>query len=160
MKKIMSIALLLLSAMSVMSENADKLHVKCHIYNLGDTIIVVDGRSQTSFVGKDGVFEFDITLSEVKQVILASPDAVQGTSREYLSLAAVPGESVELSGELLSGTITYKGSKFYQDYAVISDAASAAQKPRIDFLNDLIAKQNAGADRDSLNKVYNDAAPQ
>lgn len=160
MRKMFFIALLLLSAMTVMAENADKLHVKCHINNLGDTIFVVDGRLQTPFVGKAGVFEFDLPLSEVKQVVLASPDAIRGTGRDYLYFTAVPGESAEISGEMLSGSITYKGSKFYQDYSVISNAVSAAQKPRIDFLNDLIAKQNAGADTDSLNKVYNDAASQ
>jgi len=159
MKKTIALALLFLVGANLWADDANILKVKCLFPNVGDTIFVVDGQQKTSHVGKGGSFEFDIDLKEIKTLFIATPEALRGESRDYFAFPAVPGESVEFAGNDIKGALDIKGSKFYQDYGLINRDLETASKERDEFIADLERKQAAGANTDSLRKVFSDHYP-
>ena len=120
MKKILfSIAML---GMALTGFAADgKVHVKGDLKNVSDTLLALTQKTfnnPITVLVKDGKFEFDFPTDEVTTLYLLSPELLRQERNEnsvQLQLIAVPGESMELVGDV-KNRYDINGSAFYKDY--------------------------------------------
>lgn len=144
--------------------NDGQLHVKGNMKNVGDTLLALTPKTQNTpqtVVVKDGKFEFDFPLTEVTDVYLVSPGVMRGERSEknvQLQLIGVPGESMELVGDLKE-RFDISGSKFYQEYHEFDLILEGAQKEATEFQEKCMKMMNDGVSQDSVMKIYNDGMP-
>ncbi len=158
MKKILFGLGMLAASLPSLAADGD-LHVKINMKNVGDTLMIVQGKDRTPIVQKNGQFEYTLNLQEPKTVIFATPGTLAGKERKYFQLIAVPNESVEINGDF-STRYDITGSKFYQDYHVADLAMEEASKPLNDLIASLNKRMQAGGNRDQLMKEYQKKAPE
>lgn len=120
----------IVAATTVGSQAADgKLKVKMDCKSVGDTILVAGHRAgkPDTIVGRQGVFDFEIEVPQVGNVILAEPQAMRGDrSASVFRLPAVPGEQVVVTAADKS-RYDVNGSTFYAQYHEADVAIEAAQ---------------------------------
>ncbi len=156
-KALLGLFLVALTGASCTADN--KLHVKMNVKNVGDTIVVVSqADSRQTFTGKQGVFDFEVEVPAVTSLYLVEPQLFQGLPGARYMVPAVPGETVEITAED-ENRYDISGSTFYAQYHEADVAIEDAGKPLLAFLDDLQAKLEAGASRDSLVKVYQEQLP-
>lgn len=118
MKKVLlGLAVVILALTGCSKSN--KLHVKMEIKKeIGDTIVVfstADRDNQQKFVGKDGVFEFDVELKEPTMLMLVEPQLFMGQQGAMYQIPGVPGEEVLLT-DVDGIRYDVTGSKFYSQF--------------------------------------------
>ena len=110
---------------------------------------------------KDGQFEFDFAINEPTNIYILSPDRLrreQGGPAVQMQLIAVPGESVELTGDVKE-RYDINGSKFYKEYHEADLMLEEAQKP-MNELQDRLQKMMAeGTNQDEVMKIWNEESP-
>ena len=98
-----------------------KVHVKGDLKNVSDTLLALTQKTfnnPITVLVKDGKFEFDFPTDEVTTLYLLSPELLRQERNEnsvQLQLIAVPGESMELVGDV-KNRYDINGSAFYKDY--------------------------------------------
>ena len=128
MKK--TILFILLMAMSTTSFAQGKLRVRMNCKSVGDSIVVVDlydGMPSQPFAGKQGVFDFEIELQNVRQIYLVEPSALRNKPGAVYQILAVPGEEVVITAADRS-RYDINGSKFYAQFHEADVAIENAQK--------------------------------
>lgn len=152
MKKILFGLGMLAASLPGLAADGD-LHVKINMKNVGDTLMVLQGKDRTPIVQKNGQFEYTLNLKEPQTIGFATPGTLRRQERKYFQLIAVPNESAEISGDI-STRFDITGSKFYQDYHVADIAMEEASKPLNDLIASLNKRMEAGENRDALMKEY------
>lgn len=158
----------LTAAMLLVSTTAqaagEELRVKGNLKNFGDTILVYvsapgsrDTRPDTFFV-KKGKFDFNVKVKRVSNIILTVPNAKPQQDNKTIGLMAVPGETLELKGDV-EGSYEVGGSEFYKQFNAVAKATDQAGKDIEVFTNDLRNRLKAGGDRAQLEKEYAEKAP-
>lgn len=158
-KSLILSAALLLSASAAMAQGST-FQVKANLKNFGDTVIVYKGRdskADTVLVKKDK-FAYATTLDKPKVLYFATPGAMRGTDRTMCSLVAVPGEKVELVGDVNS-RYDITGSKFYQQYHVLDLMKEGAQKKMNALSDSLSTLMKNGTPQEQLMKIYSEKMP-
>ena len=134
-----------------------KLHVKMEIKKeIGDTIVVfstADRDNQQKFVGKDGVFEFDVELKEPTMLMLVEPQLFMGQQGAMYQIPGVPGEEVLLT-DVDGIRYDVTGSKFYSQFHEADLVIEEAGKEANEFMQKLQDMQSAGVAQDSISKLY------
>ncbi len=153
---------LLLTAIFFGCTADNKLHVKIDVKNLGDTLVAVtaaDRNNRQTFVGKQGVFDFEIEVAAPTTLTLAEPGAFVGNpTARYFQIPAVPGEeAVITSTEATRFDIT--GSKFYADYHEADIMIEEAQKGIIELTQKCQAMIASGTPQDSVMNIYRSSLP-
>ena len=162
MKKILfSIAML---AMAMTSFAADgKVHVKGDLKNVGDTLLALTQKTMAQPVTvlvKDGKFEFDLPTDEITTMFLLSPELLRQQRNEssvQMQLLAVPGESMELVGDVKS-RYDINGSKFYKEYHeadLAMESVTTEQSAMMEKANKMMAEQG----QEAAMKYYQEQAP-
>ena len=122
----------LMAATAIGSQAADgKLKVKMDCKTVGDTIMIVGhGKEKPeTFIGKQGVFDFEIDLQQVKGLLtLTEPGAFRGDrSVSMFRIPGVPGEEVVITAADRN-RYDVNGSTFYAQYHEADLAIENAQK--------------------------------
>ena len=141
---------------------ADKtLTVKADMKNLGDSLIVVnpDNREwRDTIVVNDDKFTYTFkNLDSIGVYFLISPQCFRGLPGVQMRFVAVPGETLELTGDS-QVRYDFGGSKFYQGYGEADRMLEAAQKPEKELTENLTKMMEQGVPRDSVMKIYQLAA--
>ena len=153
-KTILSIAFTAF-AMSGMAADNGKIHIKITAKNAGDTIVVVTKPTEQTFVGKQGVFDFEADVPVIGKYLIAEPQVLRGMDGAFFSIPLIPGETVELKSEEM-GRDVINGSGFYSQYHeadVIMDQIKAERNDLGNSLNEML--QN-GASQDSVARLYHE----
>lgn len=159
MRKILVSLALFLSSVSVMAVDG-KLHVKGDLKGIaGDTLLIHTGKQSldTAFI-KNGKFEFDVILSKVQQIAIITPATLRGEDFTQLVLPGVPGESMELVGDITK-RYDIGGSTFYQQYHEADVATEPASVAMAEFNNAIMARIQNGESEEKLGEEYNAKAP-
>ena len=156
MKKVLlGLAVVILALTGCSKSN--KLHVKMEIKKeIGDTIVVfstADRDNQQKFVGKDGVFEFDVELKEPTMLMLVEPQLFKGQQGAMYQIPGVPGEEVLLT-DVDGIRYDVTGSKFYSQFHEADLVIEEAGKEANEFMQKLQDMQSAGVAQDSISKLY------
>jgi thiol-disulfide isomerase/thioredoxin len=154
MKKIISALAL---AALIAGCTADKtLTVKGDLKNLGDTLIVMnqnDRESRDTVLVQDGKFEFTLNVDTVSTYFIIEPQCFRGEQGASLQFVAVPGETLELTGDV-NERFDYNGSQFYQGYHEVDLMLEEAQKPAKEIQNNCMKMMEQGVPQDSVMKIY------
>ena len=139
MKKVLlGLAVVILALTGCSKSN--KLHVKMEIKKeIGDTIVVfstADRDNQQKFVGKDGVFEFDVELKEPTMLMLVEPQLFMGQQGAMYQIPGVPGEEVLLT-DVDGIRYDVTGSKFYSQFHEADLVIEEAGKEANEFMQKL-----------------------
>ncbi|MBR5654718.1 MAG: TlpA family protein disulfide reductase [Prevotella sp.] len=158
MKKIILLFLMAFAMSPVAwAVDSNKLHVKMDVAGLGDSIAVLHHGQQLFFAGKQGHFEFDIELTEVSEVIFVEPRALRGDMENIhvYRVPGVPGEEMHLTAKD-DNRYDVMGSGFYAQYHQVDLWDESASADLRQFVASFNAMREAGVERDSLNRYYND----
>ena len=152
---------LLLVAQGAMAQTAP-LKVQASLSNFKDSMIVVtrqgNGEKKDTVVARNGMFTFNLPLTQVQDVLLATPATLRMQERNYLSFLGVPGEEAHITGNERAYTIT--GSKYYREFHEADSVMDAARKPMMDFSERLSDRLKADSTaRDAVLKMYQDSMP-
>ena len=166
MRRILLTALATAAMLSASAANPAQgaLKVKGTLKNFGDSMIVYVAEPgerpavRDTLVLKNGAFNFDLKLDKVSEVTLISPNMMSGKRRKYVAFVAVPGESLELNGDL-DTKYTFGGSKFYKEYTEMTDALENAQKEMDNFIKSLNERMEKGEKQEDLMKEYQEKSP-
>ena len=164
MKKALFSLALLATVTAGCADNNNKVHVKGNLKNVGDTLLVVSQQSMNTpltVVVKDGQFEFDYSTSEPTTIYCVSPDLMRGErggAGVNLQLIAVPGESMELTGDV-KDRYDINGSKFYKEYHEADLMLENAQKPMGELQNRLQQMMANGTSQDEVMKIWQEESP-
>ena len=154
MKKII-LAMAVVAAMAACT--ADKsLTVKGDLKNLGDTLIVMnqnDRDRRDTVLVSDGKFEFTLDVDSVTSYYLVEPKLFRGERGAQLQFIAVPGEALEMTGDV-NDRFDYNGSTFYQGYHEVDLMLEEAQKPQKELTQKLMKMLEEGASQDSIMQIY------
>ena len=129
--------------------------VKSELKNFGDTVVALipqdNGYRRDTILVKNDRFNATLRLDEPKDIFLVSMGTLHRTERKRLNIIAVPGETVELKGDLNS-RYDIGGSRFYQQYGQFDRELEAAQKALQDFTESLSKRIEAGEERAKVMK--------
>lgn len=121
----------------------------------GDTVILSlisrDFRSlekQETLVRQNGVFTYDFTGDKAR---LCQVAVGKGQLAQRFNITLVPGEQGTLTGSLKKAT--WSGTAFYSELAKLDEKTSPLEKQMNELTEDFYTKINAGANKDSLQKV-------
>lgn len=157
MKKIL-FAMAVVATMA--SCTADKtLTVKGDLQNLGDSLIVMnqnDREWRDTILVSDGKFEFTLDVDSVTAFYLVEPKLFRGEKGAQLQFIAVPGESLEMTGDV-NVRYDYNGSTFYQGYHEADLMLEEAQKPQKELSEKLMKMLEEGVSQDSVMQIYQEA---
>ena len=138
---------------------ADKtLTVKGNLKNLGDTLIVISQNDRDwhdTILVNDGKFEYTLHVDSVSTYYFVSPCLYRGEKGARLEVIAVPGETVEITGDV-EDRFDYGGSQFYQGYHDVDILLEEAQKEQKEFTDGLMKMMNEGVSQDTIMKLYNE----
>ena len=152
---------LLLCAQTVAATDGN-FTVKAELKNFGDTVVALipqdNGYRRDTILVKNDRFNATLRLDEPKDIFLVSMGTLHRTERKRLNIIAVPGETVELKGDLNS-RYDIGGSRFYQQYGQFDRELEVAQKALQDFTESLSKRIEAGEERAKVMKEYEEKAP-
>ena len=140
------------------------LKVKGTLKNFGDTIILFvaepghNPSPRDTSVMKNGAFDFTVKLAKVSDLTVATPEAVRGQSRQYVTFVGVPGETLELNGDA-DGIYTYGGTKFYKEFAEMKNALDNSNSELEALIKSLNERMEKGEKQEDLMKEYQEKAP-
>ncbi|MBP5277157.1 MAG: AhpC/TSA family protein [Prevotella sp.] len=142
--------------------NDGNVHVKGNMQNVGDTLLALTMKTQATpqtVLVKDGKFEFDFPVTEITDLYLVSPNLMrrQPGNNVQIKVIAVPGESMELTGDVKS-RYDINGSKFYKEYHH-ADLAMEGVNNEMSALMEKANKMMAEQGRDVAAKFYNEQYP-
>ena len=153
-------AALLFSAAAKAQQSAE-LHIKARLADVRDTIVLActelgKGSMEkiADIVTKDGMFEYRLKTDKPKTLVLFRPYAQQRGQMmiHNLSLPAVPGETVEISGTVMLPTIG--GSAFYKDYATVMDFVKTFNKSMLEAADAYNAAAKDSLQREKAREDY------
>ena len=172
MKKVL-LSLVLMVAAQVGFAADGKVHVKGDMKNVGDTLFVLTREMMTqpqTVLVKDGKFEFDFPVEKVQNIFIVSPGLLRQqreANRVQMQLIAVPGETMELTGDTksrydINGSNFYKeylnGSNFYKEYHS-ADLAMEAVNNEISAMVENANKIMTEQSQEAAAKYYNEQMP-
>ena len=140
------------------------LKVKGTLKNFGDSLILFvaepghNPSPRDTCVMKNGAFDFTVKLAKVSDLTVATPDAVRGQSRQYLTFVGVPGETLVLNGDA-DGKYTYGGTKFYKEFAEMKNALDNSNSELEALIKSLNERMEKGEKQEDLMKEYQEKAP-
>ena len=132
MKKILLSTALIAASLAVQAQDG-KLHVKMDCKPVGDSIVAMviladDQEKKSTFVGKQGKFDFLLDLPEPAHVYLLEPGALRGDRNAAVyHIPGVPGEDVLVTATDRS-RYDINGSKFYSQFHEADIIIETAQK--------------------------------
>ena len=128
MKKIFLSLALIASTLTIQAADG-KLHVKMDCKPVGDSIVALtaDQELKETFVGKQGVFDFELDIPNVCQLYLVEPGAFRGEHASVYHIPAIPGEEVVVTATERT-RYDVDGSKFYAQYHEADIVIETAQK--------------------------------
>ena len=162
MKKVL-LSLVLMVAAQVGFAADGKVHVKGDMKNVGDTLFVLTREMMTqpqTVLVKDGKFEFDFPVEKVQNIFIVSPGLLRQqheANRVQMQLIAVPGETMELTGDTKS-RYDINGSNFYKEYHsadLAMEAVNNEVSAMVENANKIMTEQSQEADA----KYYNEQMP-
>ena len=162
MKKVL-LSLVLMVAAQVGFAADGKVHVKGDMKNVGDTLFVLTREMMTqpqTVLVKDGKFEFDFPVEKVQNIFIVSPGLLRQqheANRVQMQLIAVPGETMELTGDTKS-RYDINGSNFYKEYHS-ADLAMEAVNNEISAMVENANKIMAEQSQEAAAKYYNEQMP-
>ena len=111
-----------MTAACIQLQAADgKLHVKMDCKPVGDSIVALtisadDQEVKKNFTGKQGVFDFELDLTEPVHLYLLEPSALEGNRNAAVyHVPGIPGEEVVVTATERS-RYDVNGSKFYAQF--------------------------------------------
>lgn len=140
------------------------LHVKGDLKNFGDTAIVfvnAPGSRDTkpdTFLVKNDKFDFTVKVNKISEMTIVTPQTMRETENKFIRLMAVPGETLELNGDM-NTRYDMAGSAFYKKYNEVGLMLEEAGKEIKEFNTSLQNRLKAGESRDVLMKEFNEKAP-
>ncbi|KXB86011.1 antioxidant, AhpC/TSA family [Prevotella sp. DNF00663] len=154
-------SLMMASAVSAQAAD-DLLHVKGKLANFGDSAVVAYGTfggetKQTNVVLKDGTFDFTLPMKEVSYVQMATPATMRDQDRTRVLVVGVPGETLELTGDMKTRYDT-GGSKFYQQYHEVNLMLENSSKEMQEYSMGIQKRLDAGENRKQVMKEYREKA--
>ena len=95
----------------------DKLKVKLDIVDFGDSVVVIHSDKEETFVGKDGKFEFELTVEKVETAYLVQPKILRGDMDDprIFNVPLVGGEEMRV-WQTERSRYDVDGTGFYADY--------------------------------------------
>ena len=162
MKKVL-LSLVLMVAAQVGFAADGKVHVKGDMKNVGDTLFVLTREMMTqpqTVLVKDGKFEFDFPVEKVQNIFIVSPGLLRQqreANRVQMQLIAVPGETMELTGDTKS-RYDINGSNFYKEYHsadLAMEAVNNEVSAMVENANKIMAEQS----QEAAAKYYNEQMP-
>ena len=162
MKKVL-LSLVLMVAAQVGFAADGKVHVKGDMKNVCDTLFVLTREMMTqpqTVLVKDGKFEFDFPVEKVQNIFIVSPGLLRQqreANRVQMQLIAVPGETMELTGDTKS-RYDINGSNFYKEYHS-ADLAMEAVNNEISAMVENANKIMAEQSQEAAAKYYNEQMP-
>ena len=132
MKKILLSTALIAASLAVQAQDG-KLKVKMDCKPVGDSIVAMviladDQEKKSTFVGKQGKFDFLLDLPEPAHVYLLEPGALRGDRNAAVyHIPGVPGEDVLVTATDRS-RYDINGSKFYSQFHEADIIIETAQK--------------------------------
>ena len=162
MKKVL-LSLVLMVAAQVGFAADGKVHVKGDMKNVGDTLFVLTREMMTqpqTVLVKDGKFEFDFPVEKVQNIFIVSPGLLRQqreANRVQMQLIAVPGETMELTGDTKS-RYDINGSNFYKEYHsadLAMEAVNNEVSAMVENANKIMTEQS----QEAAAKYYNEQMP-
>ena len=132
MKRILLSIVLITTALAVQAQDG-KLKVKMDCKPVGDSIVALiiladDQEKKSTFIGKQGKFDFELDLPEPAHVYLLEPGALRGDrNATFYHIPGVPGEEVLVTATDRS-RYDVNGSKFYSQFHEADIIIETAQK--------------------------------
>lgn len=162
-KKALSIAAvaLFMGAAASCAQKTGEFTIKGHLTDVKDTVVIASvelgDQSMTKLadlVTDGGKFEYSINLDKPKTLILYRPFTQQQGQMmmQTLTVPAVPGESVEVSGTVMQAEM--KGTKFYQEYAPINNIVSEFNKTLMEVADKYTAMAADTLQKDKAREYY------
>ncbi len=105
------------------------LKVKLDIVDFGDTVVIYGLDKELTFIGKDGKFEFEVTVDTVRSVVLCQPKLMRG-DMENVRIFRVPfvgGEEMRL-WQTNKDRYDVDGTGFYAEYHKVDQFSEAASE--------------------------------
>ena len=107
---------------------------------------------------KNGKFDFTVKIKNVSDAYLGTPNAIRGEKGGgYVSFIAVPGETIELKGDLET-RFDITGTKFYKEYHEVDLMLENAQKDLKELMKSLTERMEKGEDQEVLMKEFYEKA--
>ena len=99
------------------ANNGDKLKIKLDIVDFGDTVVVLHSGNEDTFVGKDGKFEFELTLDKVEMAYIIQPRILRNDIEDprIFNVPLVGGEEMRI-WQTDRERYDVDGTGFYADY--------------------------------------------
>lgn len=138
-----------------------ELRVKGKLKNFGDTAIVfvnAPGSRDTkpdTFLVKNDKFDFTVKVNKISDMTIVTPQTMRETENKFVRLIAVPGETLELNGDM-DTRYDMAGSAFYKKYNEVGLMLEEAGKEIKAFNTSLQSRLKAGESRDVLMKEFNE----
>ncbi len=158
MKKMFLSMMLMAITVCGWAADGNTLKVKLDLIDFGDSVTVVRGESTEVFTGKDGKFEFELTVDTPCIAYLVQPKVLRGVLEDarVFNMPLVGGEEVLLS-QKEKGRYDVEGTGFYADYHMVdlfSEKAGEEVKAAAAKYQELGSDPNGGQEAQA--KYYNE----
>lgn len=140
------------------AEGNNKLKVKLDIVDFGDSVVVIHSDKEDTFIGKDGKFEFELTVENVEMAYLVQPKILRGDMNDprVFTMPLVGGEEMHIY-QTESSRYDVDGTGFYADYHQVDLFNENTQKE----VNDNVEKyrkmmNDSSVSGEERSKFYNE----
>lgn len=156
MNKIIISAVLALVSLSAKAADTNTLRIKSTVKGFNsDTLIVYSNSHRDTLLVKNGVLDATIKFPKVEGFYLVTPATLRQEESKALQLLGVPGETMEITGEV-PGHYYVSGSTYYKQYDEADRTIEPFQEEYNNFYNSLTERLMKGESQEVIQKEYSE----
>lgn len=159
MKKYLFGAALALAALTACGPGKGELRIKGSVTGFeGDTALLMAESRTDTILMEEGKFDFTAKFDSIEGFLLALPVAGERADYKTFQLLAVPGETLEIEGDL-KGDYRLAGSTYYEQYSEAEKALRPSMEALNQFFGSLDKRMREGEAEEVLMQEYMAKAP-
>ena len=159
MNKIIISAVLALVSFSAKAADTNTLCIKSTLKGFNsDTLIVYSSNHRDTILVKNDSFTATLNFPKVQGFYLLTPATLRHEDNKALQLLAVPGETMELTGDI-SDHYYVSGSTYYKQYNEADRMLEPLQDELNKYVMSLRQRLDNGESQEVINKEYSEKVP-
>ena len=159
MNKIIISAVLPLVSFSAKAADTNTLCIKSTLKGFNsDTLIVYSSNHRDTILVKNDSFTATLNFPKVQGFYLLTPATLRHEDNKALQLLAVPGETMELTGDI-SDHYYVSGSTYYKQYNEADRMLEPLQDELNKYVMSLRQRLDNGESQEVINKEYSEKVP-